>query len=65
MNPVNAVHYLVSRGMTEEAIGRAVDVSQATINRIKSGAVVPSWETGRKLIEMAYTLKSKEPEEAA
>jgi len=47
--------------MTESAIGAAVGAAQSTINKIKRGEMVPNWETGKALIDLA----SQPPEEQA
>lgn len=53
MNPSQAITALLGRGMTESAIGQAVGVSQGTINKIKRGDMVPNWETGKALVDLA------------
>lgn len=61
MTPIDAITVLLSRGMTESAIGAAVGAAQSTINKIKRGEMVPNWETGKALIDLA----SQPPEEQA
>ncbi|WP_271678869.1 hypothetical protein [Thermomonas mangrovi] len=39
--------------MSETAIGQAVGARQSTINRIKRGDMVPNWETGKALVDLA------------
>lgn len=55
MTPSAAIAKLLANGMTEAAIGEAVGARQSTINKIKRGDMVPNWETGRALIELANT----------
>ena len=53
MTPSEAIQLLLARGMTESAIGAAVGARQSTINRIKTGGMLPNWETGQKLVLLA------------
>lgn len=53
MTPTEAIRALLATQMTESAIGTAVGVSQGTINKIKRGDMLPNWETGQKLVELA------------
>ncbi len=54
MTPSEAIAQLLAGGMTEAAIGDAVGTRQSTINKIKRGDMVPNWETGRALIQLAH-----------
>ncbi|HSD16811.1 MAG TPA: hypothetical protein VLC71_06045 [Thermomonas sp.] len=42
--------------MTETSIGTAVGARQSTINRIKTGSMVPNWETGKALVDLAASM---------
>lgn len=53
MNPSQAIRHLLAAGLTETEIGRKVSARQSTINRIKHGAMVPSWEIGNALVRLA------------
>ena len=53
MNPSQAIRHLIAAGLTETEIGQKVNARQSTINRIKHGAMAPSWEIGAALIELA------------
>lgn len=55
MTPSEAITALLARGMTEAAIGVAVGARQSTINRIKRGDMIPNWETGKALVDLAET----------
>ena len=56
MKPSEAIEKLLAAGMTEAAIGLAVDCRQSTVNRIKRGDMIPNWETGKALIDLAEGL---------
>lgn len=43
--------------MTESAIGAAVGARQSTINRIRHGAMQPTWQVGHALVQMAVAQK--------
>lgn len=53
MNPSDAIETLMADGMTERAIAAALNVHQATINRIRRQKVQPTYETGKALVELA------------
>lgn len=52
MTPAQAIARLKSAGMTEAAIGSAVQANQSTIYRITQGRD-PRWELGNRLIALA------------
>jgi transcriptional regulator with XRE-family HTH domain len=58
MTPQYAVETLAARGWTQEQIAQSVGVSQPTIWRIKTG-VIPAWDVGQAVINLAKTEKSK------
>jgi transcriptional regulator with XRE-family HTH domain len=58
MTPKYAIETLIARGWTEAAIAESVGVSQPTINRIKGG-VIPAWDTGLALIDLAKRERAK------
>lgn len=62
MTPSEAITALLARGMTEAAIGDAVGARQSTINRIKRGDMIPNWETGKALVDLAETPEPSGPE---
>jgi len=53
MTPSDAIKKLLTQGSTEALIGHSVGVSQGTINKIKRGDMVPNWETGKALVDLA------------
>lgn len=53
MDPSRAIAQLIACGMTEQVIAAAINVNQATINRIRRGVVTPSYVTGKALVDMA------------
>jgi len=59
MKPSEAIEKLIAAGMTEAAIGQAVDCRQSTINKIKHG-MVPNWETGKALVDLAAALPAND-----
>ena len=65
MTPSEAISTLIAAGWTEAQIGAEVTVRQCTINKIKRG-VVPNWETGDALIDLASRddLSPPQPEAA-
>lgn len=54
MTPAQAIEQLKAAGLTEAVIGAVVGTSQSTINRIKSGGMVPSWPIGQRIVDMAH-----------
>lgn len=62
MTPSEAISILLARGMTELAIGQAVGARQSTINRIKNRQMIPNWDTGKALIDLAKALPANEGE---
>lgn len=54
MNPKDAVAKLNASKMSDRRIAAAINVSPNTIGRIRKGVCVPSYETGKKLVDMAY-----------
>jgi DNA-binding XRE family transcriptional regulator len=64
MKPSEAIAALIAQGMTETSIGTAVGARQSTINRIKSGAMVPNWETGQKLVDLAASMPAANEHES-
>lgn len=65
MNPAQAIAALIAQGMTETSIGAAVGARQSTINRIKTGAMVPNWETGKALVDLAANIPAANDPEAS
>lgn len=55
MNPSEAIDRLKRAGMTEKVIAAAVGIRQSTVNRIRHGAMTPSYPVGKALVDMAYT----------
>lgn len=66
MTPSEAISTLIAAGWTEAQIGTAVSARQSTINKIKRGDMVPNWETGDALIDLASRddLSPPQPEAA-
>lgn len=60
MTPSEAIAALLGAGMTEAAIGQAVGVGQSTINKIKRGDMIPNWETGKALVDLAAGLPAND-----
>lgn len=58
MTPTQAVEQLAARGYTEAEIGRMTGMAQASVNRIKVGAM-PKWDSGQKLIKLAERIGRK------
>jgi transcriptional regulator with XRE-family HTH domain len=64
MTPQYAVETLVARGWTEQAIAEAVGCTQPTINRIKGG-MIPAWDTGNAIVDLAKRFKAQRRRVAA
>jgi len=64
MTPKYAVETLIARGWTEAAIAEAIGVSQPTVHRVKNG-IIPAWDTGSALVELAKNEKAKRRRAAA
>ncbi|HHA2879352.1 helix-turn-helix domain-containing protein [Stenotrophomonas maltophilia] len=56
MNPTTAIAQLIESGMTEKVIAAAINVNQATVNRIRRGVTAPTYETGKALVDMALAI---------
>lgn len=59
MTPSEAITVLQAHGMTEAAIGAAVGARQSTINKIKRGEMIPNWETGKALVDLAEKVRAE------
>lgn len=59
MNPSDAIASLVAGGMTEQAIAVELNVNQTTINRIRRRVVIPSYETGKALVDLAAKVERR------
>jgi len=59
MNPSTAIAQLIESGMTEKVIAAAINVNQATVNRIRRGVTAPTYDTGKALVDMALAIDWK------
>lgn len=64
-SPSEAVARLKSAGMTEAVIAARVGCSQPTINRIRHGRRTPTYELGRRLVDLAVFGPAPEARDAA
>lgn len=64
MTPTEAVHLLLASGQNETDIAKAVGTTQPTVNRIRRGAMTPSYPMGKALVDLAQALP-EQPSEAA
>lgn len=49
----NLSQFMESRGLSDEQVGAAIEVSRVTISRIRRGKSRPDWSTIRKLKEFS------------
>ena len=65
MTPSEAIARLNSGGMTEAAIAARVGCSQSTVNRIRHNRMSPTYELGRRIVELAVFGPAPEARDAA
>ncbi|HEY9145650.1 MAG TPA: helix-turn-helix domain-containing protein [Thiobacillus sp.] len=53
MTPSEAIRILLEQGRTEAEVAAAVGLNQSSINRIKREVSDPTYQVGKRLIEMA------------
>lgn len=56
MTPTEAVHALLASGQSETDIAKAAGTTQPTVNRIRRGAMTPSYPIGKVLVDLALAL---------
>lgn len=56
MTPTEAVHTLLAAGLSETDIAKRVGTTQPTVNRIRRGAMTPSYPMGKALVDLAQSL---------
>ena len=64
MNPSSAITKLMDSGMTEQAIAAAIKVNQTTVNRIRREVVTPTYDVGKRLVDMAAALDKPKRQKA-
>lgn len=65
MNPSEAISRLADKGLSDSVIAGLVGANQSTINRIRNGRTNPSYELGRRLVDLAVFGPAPEARDAA